>query len=328
MVVDNEIQSRVRIDLDHQRELSDGMLRGDVPPPVTVFFDQKHYRLADGFHRYGAYKVLCRADPHKYQHIRAEIRTGGREEAIIFSAGSNQRASLPRTFEDKKKAVYMLLDIEVWRTKSGHIISAHTGINPSSVTKWRNQYFVEKGVPKPDLLECADGLVRKPIQTEKRAIRLDHKNGKPDAYVAKVKGKRVYLCGKGLGLEEAERRLQQKIQDESRIKEDFKMVGSFVGWLATRGIVASTFFTHEGMGYPGFSAIKGEGFVASCTDFEGAKAAMLAISRAFMARLAHGPHCRAVVLCNRHKGPAKIMDLARSGGIEFMTPEEFVESLK
>jgi hypothetical protein len=37
-------------------EYREGLQRGDIFPPITVFFDGTHYYLVDGFHRYYAYR--------------------------------------------------------------------------------------------------------------------------------------------------------------------------------------------------------------------------------------------------------------------------------
>src|SRR5215216_7402612 len=92
--VDHAIQSRVSTSMEYQREFSEAMLRGDVFPPVVVFFDGNKYWLSDGFHRYGAAKQAAKANPRLKGAIRAEIREGTRRDAMIFSAGANIKFSI------------------------------------------------------------------------------------------------------------------------------------------------------------------------------------------------------------------------------------------
>ena len=55
--IDGNTQSRVNLHNEWVLELTEKLLEGKVKlPPAKVFFDGKHYWLADGFHRYHANK--------------------------------------------------------------------------------------------------------------------------------------------------------------------------------------------------------------------------------------------------------------------------------
>lgn len=143
--VDHSIQSRVATSVEHQRDISEGVLRGDVPEPIVVFFDGKTYWLSAGFHRLGAYKQAAKLDP-KFAGIRAEIRPGGRREAIIFSTGSNKKTLLRMTPEDIQKAIHMLLDDPEWFGKPTGVISRHVGCSEPTVRRARAHYCDERGI--------------------------------------------------------------------------------------------------------------------------------------------------------------------------------------
>jgi hypothetical protein len=147
--VDHALQSRVKTSLEYQREFSEAMLRGDVFPPVTVFWDGKVYWLADGFHRVGAAKQVAKVN-RKLRGIRAEVKQGSRRDAMVFSAGANIKFSIPRTAEDLRKAVEMLLSDPDWFGLSDSQIAVHCGVSPSSVRSYRNQWCAERGIDIPD----------------------------------------------------------------------------------------------------------------------------------------------------------------------------------
>ena len=134
IIVDPVLQSRVTTSLEYQRKFSEAMLRGDEFPPVTVFNDGQKYWLADGFHRYGARLALAKANP-RFDFIRAIVLAGGRREASIFSAGANQKFSIPRTPDDLKKSINMLLDDPEWRSKPLQHIAEHVGVSRGFVDK-------------------------------------------------------------------------------------------------------------------------------------------------------------------------------------------------
>ena len=139
----SELQSRTEMNQEHVSDLrevwqswkekqSDPML---YPfPPVVVFTDSKgNYWLADGFHRVEAAKL------EGIERIKCEVKQGQQREALIYAAGANKKHGLKRTAGDKRRAVTILLDDEVWREKSDRIIGEYCGVHGSYVTKMRKQ---------------------------------------------------------------------------------------------------------------------------------------------------------------------------------------------
>ena len=108
IVVDPEIQSRVKLDEECVQEYAEEIKVGKPFPPVTVFSDGTRYWLADGFHRLRAHELVG------LHSIRAEVNTGTKRDAIFYAAGCNASHGLRRTNEDKRRAVLMLMLDEDW----------------------------------------------------------------------------------------------------------------------------------------------------------------------------------------------------------------------
>lgn len=95
-------QSRVTINPAVVTEYAEAMERGEVFPPIKVYFDneQKIFILVDGFHRYLAWIKTFPNDP-----ILAEQVLGTVEEAVWESFSVNADHGLRRTNADKRRAV-------------------------------------------------------------------------------------------------------------------------------------------------------------------------------------------------------------------------------
>src|SRR5258708_6548944 len=96
-------QTRAHIDDATVAEYAEAMARGDCFPPVVVFQNDGDVVLADGFHRV---KAARRA---KLKHLLAEIRQGGRSDALRFALGANHKHGLRRTNGDKRRAIEIAL---------------------------------------------------------------------------------------------------------------------------------------------------------------------------------------------------------------------------
>lgn len=96
-------------------------------PPITVYYDGEHYWIADGFHRLKAYREL------KRKKIPAEIRQGGRREAILHAVGANAEHGLPRTREDVHRAIDTLLRDQEWGQWSDREIARTCKVSPTTV---------------------------------------------------------------------------------------------------------------------------------------------------------------------------------------------------
>src|SRR4051812_8840083 len=77
--LDAGLRTRAHIDDCTVAEYSEAMLRGDRFPPVVVFRHEGDTILADGWHRVAA------ARRARLEHIVAEVRSGGRKDALRFA---------------------------------------------------------------------------------------------------------------------------------------------------------------------------------------------------------------------------------------------------
>lgn len=128
--IDGGTQPRVAISDATVNDYAELMNGDTAMPPVDVFFDGVEYWLADGFHRYHAAQRLG------LEYIRADIRTGTKRDAVLFSVGVNQTHGLRRTNEDKRKAVATLVNDDEWGLWSNAEIARRCGcVSPHLVAE-------------------------------------------------------------------------------------------------------------------------------------------------------------------------------------------------
>lgn len=131
IIAAKEVQSRAEFSEEHAKELAEPLKRGELLPPVIVFFDGQKYWLADGFHRLRAHVLAG------LRYIRVEIRFGTMRDAILFSAGCNRKHGLCRTNDDKRRAVTMLLIDKEWGNWSNNWIAKTCGVSHTCVSQIR-----------------------------------------------------------------------------------------------------------------------------------------------------------------------------------------------
>ena len=93
------MQVRAAMSEDTIAEYMEAMADGAVFPPVLCFHDGKAYWMADGFHRFEAWR---RSGCKK---VKAEIKNGERLDALRHALRANLDHGLRRTNADKKRAV-------------------------------------------------------------------------------------------------------------------------------------------------------------------------------------------------------------------------------
>ena len=149
--LDKDLQSRAFINEDVVAEYAEHMLDGSKFPPVTVFFDSVYYWLADGYHRYYASKKANLED------IEVEVINGTRRDAILHSLGANSKHGLPRSNDDKRKAVMTLLDDMEWCEWSDREIARTCGVSNMTVARIKKSLqiatpsekkYIKEGVEK------------------------------------------------------------------------------------------------------------------------------------------------------------------------------------
>jgi hypothetical protein len=115
--LDGGTQSRAVTDANTVMNYAYDMEHGQTFPPVVVFHDGASHWLADGFQRYYAAQAL------ELDRILSDIRQGTQRDAILFSCGANAAHGLPRTNEDKRRAVRKLLEDDDWSRESDEWIA-------------------------------------------------------------------------------------------------------------------------------------------------------------------------------------------------------------
>jgi len=126
---DGGTQPRAKLDLNHVATLVEVLEDGELDP-VTVFYDGESYWLADGFHR-------CKAhEDFGQEEINCVITQGTRRDAVLFSVGANaeHKAVKPRSREDKRRAVTMLLNDPEWSMWSDREIARQCKVSQPFVS--------------------------------------------------------------------------------------------------------------------------------------------------------------------------------------------------
>jgi hypothetical protein len=102
--MDTSIQCRAAIDTAVVTEYAERMKAGDVFPPVTLFGDADcRMYIGDGWHR------IMAARQNGAVVIEADIRKGGRSDALKHALGANASNGLRRSNADKRRCVEIAL---------------------------------------------------------------------------------------------------------------------------------------------------------------------------------------------------------------------------
>lgn len=153
--LDGGTQSRAAVDDRSVAQYAEAMQAGAVLPPIVVFHDGVDSWIGDGFHRVHAVRK------NGGTMIDADVRTGTRRDAILFSVGANAQhdnAGLRRSNADKRRAVETLLADEEWSRKSDRWIAEKCGVHHVFVGKLRGEPTGDDHqLPR----EGRDGRVRK-----------------------------------------------------------------------------------------------------------------------------------------------------------------------
>jgi hypothetical protein len=129
--IDGGTQSRTSLNEAVVAEYADALKDGIELPPVVLFSDGADFWLADGFHRFHAFRAAERAS------IPADVRNGTQRDAILFAVGANQAHGLRRTNEDKRKSVLVMLEDSEWKTWSDRNIAKQCGVTQPFVSAIR-----------------------------------------------------------------------------------------------------------------------------------------------------------------------------------------------
>lgn len=151
---DGGTQVRAYLDaatVENYRELYAG---DDCPLPAPlVFHDGQSYWLADGFQRCEA------AEQAGLRELNCEVRVGTQRDAKLIACGANAEHGLPRSSQDKRRAVETLLADEEWGKKSTNWICEQAKVSHTFAIKVRAEWEKANG-PKETRIG-KDGVERK-----------------------------------------------------------------------------------------------------------------------------------------------------------------------
>jgi hypothetical protein len=133
--LDGGTQSRVAMDHAAIAEYSEAIRSGATLPPLIAYFDGVDFWLADGFHRFHAYRAVG------VEAVLAEVRTGSKREAVLFSVGANAAHGLRRTNADKRRAVETLLADAEWAAWSDREIARQCQVHHETVAGIRASHL-------------------------------------------------------------------------------------------------------------------------------------------------------------------------------------------
>ena len=132
--IDGNTQARIKLNQDVVNEYAEHLKDGDKFPPMVVFHDGADHWLADGFHRYFAYKL------NKETMAEVEIIAGTIEDAQEYSFSANQgsKRGLSNSAEDNRNIITRMLQSLRWSTWSNSAIAKHVGVSIMTVSRVKN----------------------------------------------------------------------------------------------------------------------------------------------------------------------------------------------
>lgn len=159
---DGGTQMRTQLDLATIAEYADAMGRGDIFPPVVVFYDGMEYWLAEGFHRLEA------TWNNEREYIVADVREGTREDAVIWACAANAKHGLRRSNADKRNAVETMLKIRTgWSDRQ---IAEHCAVTHPTVSTARADLLATGKIYQSESRTGADGRTINTTNIGKPAI--------------------------------------------------------------------------------------------------------------------------------------------------------------
>lgn len=136
-------QTRVAgLSLAKVEEYKERQADGQQAPPVVVFFDGTTYWLGDGFHRYAA------TVERKQNVIRAEVRPGTRDDAIMWNIRANSDHGVSYTPADKRNAVELLINNPKWAHMPNREMARTCGVTHTFVGNVRERLTGSRTPPE------------------------------------------------------------------------------------------------------------------------------------------------------------------------------------
>ena len=140
-------------------QYAEAMLEGAVFPPIIVYSDGENYFLADGFHR-----VLA-AEKLEWREIDAEVRAGGRQDAIWYALAANNIHGLRMSRADVRRAIELAL--REFPSRSNREIARQIGCGDQLVGEVRAKLELNCVIHAVEKTVGADGKLRPAKRTAK-----------------------------------------------------------------------------------------------------------------------------------------------------------------
>jgi len=128
---DGGTQVRFKLHEDKVAEYAELMKEGIVFPPLVVFHDGVDYWLADGFHRFFAYKK------NGNTAIDCDVRQGTLEDAKRFARTANNKHGIPLSVEEWKAIANYYFTSKEYQDWSTRQIAKELGKSNSTISRWR-----------------------------------------------------------------------------------------------------------------------------------------------------------------------------------------------
>lgn len=176
LVLDDDVQVRLRIDHETVLSYAQAMLNDTKFPPIIVFDDGGRFYVADGFHRVLA-RITARDELGRQLRegliegkrwydlmdhlsvIAADVRTGTKRDAVFFACGANDVHGLRRTRQDVERAVLHLLNDPEWGKMSQRQIAEAAGTTAPTVGNIMKRHGMTPG--EDGVVIGADGRAQK-----------------------------------------------------------------------------------------------------------------------------------------------------------------------
>ena len=127
---DTSIQTRAEINMETVNSYAEAMTDGAKFPPVVLFGEKDKCWIGDGWHRVMAAEQIGALD------IPAELRKGGRVDALKHALGANAVHGQRRTNADKRRCVEIA--IKEFAGLSSRAIAELCAVSPGLVDQHRS----------------------------------------------------------------------------------------------------------------------------------------------------------------------------------------------
>jgi hypothetical protein len=138
--LDGDTQMRVEINHSTVQDYAESMKLGAKFTPMVVYFDGTDNWLANGFHRYAAYKSNGTLE------AECEIVEGTLEDAQFYALSANGTNGLRPTPADNRRSCFRIFGHSKWSKMSGNAIAKHLNISPMTVSRYRKEWEQQNGL--------------------------------------------------------------------------------------------------------------------------------------------------------------------------------------